>query len=351
MEDSVPIERRLTAPKGLIGLLAATAATFVFATLSWRASSPRSATTTPTTTRFQFIATFGGDAGARAQRVLHDRGPRAPDACHLRVPALPSVGLSAGCWSRSSPTSRWPASTRCWSTRPTEDLPDQLARTRAAAGGDYGLFVDRGRPLVEEFFFRGFLFQALRNSWGTRWARSGSAAIFGGDPLRAGQVRAAVLSSVSRSRCCSSRPLDLAMHHAARAQQLARVRRVVLGGEGLRHAARARRHARRRRVVRARCRSAAWRRRRQSGVPHRWPAGPARRLLQRRVQHRERDLLQDVTHTDHRGPRVHRRRWAGHGRRRRDRPGGGEAVLARRLAARPAIALGSNGSAPNACSR
>ena len=33
MEGSVPIERRLTASKGLIGLFAATAATFVFATL------------------------------------------------------------------------------------------------------------------------------------------------------------------------------------------------------------------------------------------------------------------------------------------------------------------------------
>ena len=59
----------------------------------------------------------------------------------------------------TSPTSSAPTRARCWRSSP-------------------GVFVVVVAPPVEEFFFRGFLFQSLRNSWGPVLGAIGSAVIF-----------------------------------------------------------------------------------------------------------------------------------------------------------------------------
>ena len=68
-----------------------------------------------------------------------------------------------------------------------------------------GLFVVVVAPFVEEFFFRGFLYQALRNSWGTVLGIVGSAADLRLHPFRSRTSSCRCSSSASRSRCCSSK--------------------------------------------------------------------------------------------------------------------------------------------------
>jgi membrane protease YdiL (CAAX protease family) len=62
---------------------------------------------------------------------------------------------------------------------PQDDLPDQLGADESTLLAVVtGVFVIGIAPVVEETFFRGFLFQALRNSWGVWLAAPASAAIF-----------------------------------------------------------------------------------------------------------------------------------------------------------------------------
>jgi membrane protease YdiL (CAAX protease family) len=63
---------------------------------------------------------------------------------------------------------------------PCDKLPDDLGihkSTLLAVLG--GIFVIGVAPVAEEFFFRGFLFQALRKSWGVWIAAPASGLIFG----------------------------------------------------------------------------------------------------------------------------------------------------------------------------
>jgi membrane protease YdiL (CAAX protease family) len=63
---------------------------------------------------------------------------------------------------------------------PCDKLPDDLGihkSTLLAVLG--GMFVIGVAPVAEEFFFRGFLFQALRRSWGVWIAAPASGLIFG----------------------------------------------------------------------------------------------------------------------------------------------------------------------------
>jgi membrane protease YdiL (CAAX protease family) len=63
---------------------------------------------------------------------------------------------------------------------PCDKLPDDLGvheSTLLAVLG--GIFVIGVAPVAEEFFFRGFLFQALRQSWGVWIAAPASGLIFG----------------------------------------------------------------------------------------------------------------------------------------------------------------------------
>jgi membrane protease YdiL (CAAX protease family) len=62
---------------------------------------------------------------------------------------------------------------------PKDDLPDQLGADESTLLAIVtGVFVIGVAPLVEETFFRGFLFQALRSSWGVWIAVPASAVIF-----------------------------------------------------------------------------------------------------------------------------------------------------------------------------
>jgi CAAX protease family protein len=62
---------------------------------------------------------------------------------------------------------------------PQDKLPDQLGANESTLLAVFtGIFVILIAPFAEEFFFRGFLFQALRRSWGTWGGALGSALIF-----------------------------------------------------------------------------------------------------------------------------------------------------------------------------
>jgi CAAX protease family protein len=64
---------------------------------------------------------------------------------------------------------------------PRDNLPDQLGADESTLLAVItGVFVIGVAPVVEETFFRGFLFQSLRNSWGVWLAAPASAVIFSG---------------------------------------------------------------------------------------------------------------------------------------------------------------------------
>ena len=62
---------------------------------------------------------------------------------------------------------------------PKDNLPSQLGADQSTLLAVItGVFVVVVAPVVEETFFRGFLFQSLRNSWGVWLAVPASAVIF-----------------------------------------------------------------------------------------------------------------------------------------------------------------------------
>jgi membrane protease YdiL (CAAX protease family) len=64
---------------------------------------------------------------------------------------------------------------------PPEDLPEQLGADESTLLAVVtGVFVMVVAPFAEEFFFRGFLYQGLRNSWGMPLGVLASGAIFSG---------------------------------------------------------------------------------------------------------------------------------------------------------------------------
>ena len=63
---------------------------------------------------------------------------------------------------------------------PCDNLPDDLGIHKSALLATLaGIFVIGVAPVAEEFFFRGFIFQALRRSWGVWFAAPASGLIFG----------------------------------------------------------------------------------------------------------------------------------------------------------------------------
>jgi uncharacterized protein len=63
---------------------------------------------------------------------------------------------------------------------PCDNLPDDLGiHDSAILATLAGIFVIGVAPVAEEFFFRGFIFQALRRSWGVWLAAPASGLIFG----------------------------------------------------------------------------------------------------------------------------------------------------------------------------
>jgi uncharacterized protein len=68
---------------------------------------------------------------------------------------------------------------------PTDDLPQELGADKSTALAVItGLFVIGVAPPVEEFFFRGFLYQALRNRLGVRGGAVLSGLLFGAIHLK-----------------------------------------------------------------------------------------------------------------------------------------------------------------------
>ena len=176
-DTALPPERRLTWKKGVLGLAVATFATFVFATIVAVIFAAFGNDDTDNHA-FQFIATFGGDAALvlTAYAMTAELGrptlatfgfrPFHPSAYGWVVVAFVSYLLLAGLYT-------------VLFNPPTEDLPEQLGADESVLLAVVtGLFVVCIAPFVEEFFFRGFLYQAMRNSWGPMLGAVGSAFLF-----------------------------------------------------------------------------------------------------------------------------------------------------------------------------
>jgi membrane protease YdiL (CAAX protease family) len=81
---------------------------------------------------------------------------------------------------------------------PPDKLPDELGADESVLLAVLtGVFVIGVAPFAEEFFFRGFLFQALRKSWGVWLAAPASGLIFGLIHFELGKlVQLAILGTV-----------------------------------------------------------------------------------------------------------------------------------------------------------
>jgi uncharacterized protein len=179
MNEDLPIEQRLTASKGLIGLLVAIVATFLFALIVAGVFAVAGDSDTDSH-GFQFVATFAGDAALvlAAYFMTTDLGRPTWSTFGFRpfkssafgwilVAFVAYLALSAIYTVLVNP--------------PPEDLPQQLGADESVLLAIVtGVFVVVVAPLAEEFFFRGFLFQALRNSLGFVPGAAGSAAIWAG---------------------------------------------------------------------------------------------------------------------------------------------------------------------------
>ena len=178
-DTALPIERRLTAKQGGIGLLVAIVATFLFATVVAVAFAAFGTTDTNDNHAFQFIATFGGDTAlvlaayfmaaqlGRPTPATFGFRPFQPSAYGWVAIAFFSYLLLAALYT-------------VLVNPPNEDLPEQLGADESMLLAVVtGVFVVIVAPFAEELFFRGFLYQALRNSWGTVLGVIGSGLIFG----------------------------------------------------------------------------------------------------------------------------------------------------------------------------
>lgn len=171
-------ERRLTASQGLLGLLLAMVATFIFAAIVAVIFGVGGDTSDDHA--YQFVATFGGDAALvlAAYLVTARLGRPVPATFGFRSFAPSAVGWVVLAFVG------YLALAALYTTivnPPAEDLPQQLGADESVLLAVVtGIFVVLVAPVVEELFFRGFLYQALRNSWGTVLGVIGSGAIFGG---------------------------------------------------------------------------------------------------------------------------------------------------------------------------
>jgi CAAX protease family protein len=169
----------LDASRGLVGVLIALAATLALTIVVAIAFAAGGVEDLGDNRAFTFIATFAGDMAlvATAWFLVADRSR--PDLSMFgfrRFRFWPAIGwvllaffvylVLAGIYTQLV-------------NPPQDDLPDQLGADESVLLAVLtGLFVIVIAPPVEEFFFRGFLFQSLRNSWGPMLGAIGSAVIF-----------------------------------------------------------------------------------------------------------------------------------------------------------------------------
>ncbi len=182
--DAPPPGRRdprwpLDASRGLIGVLVALAATLALTMVIAIAFAAGGAGDLGDNRAFTFIATFAGDLAlvATAWFLVSDRGRPTLAMFGLRrfrfwsaigwvLLAFVTYLVLAGIYTELV-------------NPPQDDLPDQLGADESTLLAVItGVFVIGIAPPVEEFFFRGFLFQSLRNSWGPALGALGSAVIF-----------------------------------------------------------------------------------------------------------------------------------------------------------------------------
>jgi uncharacterized protein len=171
-----PAERRLTASTGLFGFGLAVLATFMIAVIAGLIFGVGDDTSDDH--GFQFVATFGGDVALVLVAYLMAASVGRVTVGTFGFRPIPSSAIGwvfvafvtylvlAGVYT-------------VLFEPPAEDLPEQLGADESTLLAVVtGLFVVVIAPFVEEFFFRGFLYQALRNSWGTIAGVLASSAIF-----------------------------------------------------------------------------------------------------------------------------------------------------------------------------
>jgi membrane protease YdiL (CAAX protease family) len=175
--ETMPIERRLTASKGLVGLLVAIAATFVFAGVV--ALVFASAGADVGDRGFIFVGTLIQDVAliAAAFFIAADLGRPTP-----RTFGLSSFKRSAFGWLALAFVGYYVLAIlyAVIFDPPAEELPEELgANEGVGLAIATGLLLVAVAPVAEEVFFRGFLYQALRNSFGIWPGAIVSALIFG----------------------------------------------------------------------------------------------------------------------------------------------------------------------------
>ncbi len=169
----------LDASRGLVGVLLALAAALAVTMVTAIAFSAAGAGDLNDNRAFTFIATFGGDAALVATAWFM---VAAPSRLKLSMFGLRRFRFwSAIGWVLAAYATYFvlAAIYTVLVNPPQDNLPDQLgANESTLLAVITGVFVIAIAPPVEEFFFRGFLFQSLRNSWGPALGAIGSAVIF-----------------------------------------------------------------------------------------------------------------------------------------------------------------------------
>jgi uncharacterized protein len=166
------------ASKGLIGVLVALVATFAAVMVIMIVYAVGGVQHLDDSKSFAFIATLAGDfalvgaawgVAADGGRVdLRTFGFRRfrPSALGWVLVAFVAYLVLAGLYTELV-------------NPPQDKLPDQLGADESTLLAVFtGIFVIAIAPFAEEFFFRGFLFQALRRTWGTWGGVIVSALIF-----------------------------------------------------------------------------------------------------------------------------------------------------------------------------
>ena len=155
------------ASKGMLGVLVALVATLGLVMVIMIVYAVAGVSQISDNKSFGFIATLAGDfalVGA-AWGIARDGGPVdlrtfgfrrfKPSALGWVVVAFAAYLVLAGIYS-------------VLVNPPPDKLPDELGADESTLLAVFtGIFVIAVAPFAEEFFFRGFLFQALRRSWGT----------------------------------------------------------------------------------------------------------------------------------------------------------------------------------------
>jgi membrane protease YdiL (CAAX protease family) len=166
------------AKTGFLGLLVAALGTVVAMVLITIGFAAAGAEDLSNNHAFVLVATLAQDAMfvIAAYALTAEAGPVSASTFGLRPFGRSAIGTMAiafgAYWALSLVYSALVAP-------PCDKLPDDLGIHQSAVLATLaGIFVIVIAPLAEEFFFRGFLFQALRSSWGVWIAVPASAVIF-----------------------------------------------------------------------------------------------------------------------------------------------------------------------------